>query len=212
MVTPANLEQFLDSPVCKKHAKKFRRVTVQLTVLITLGVQFVWLFKAFWLAEAAKRSLFHAESFAPAFLTRLVFSVLSLIGLFLATRSLEWFSNPKDFDPIRQDRAIALSCYLCGPVLVVTVVGAIASLRAILVNWGPDIKPAANAITLAWWAIFLVWWPVAVRAIHFTTGRSAKRTTIAAISLPLIWAGQQLLVAIIPVSVIHWLLMIASLS
>ena len=62
----------------------------------------------------------------------------------------------------------------------------------------------------AWWAVFLIWWPAAARAIYFISGRSPRRTALAALLLPLIWMGQQLLVAFIPISIAHWFLMISS--
>jgi len=142
----------------------------------------------------------------------LVAGALWLIGLFLATRSLEWFSSPKRFDPERQDRAVALSCYLCAPVLIITLAGGIASLATILSLQAEYMRTSLAVVSLAWMAVFLVWWPMATRGIHFTTGRCAKRTAVTAIALPLIWFVQQLLVVIIPLSVAQWVLMIASLS
>jgi len=212
MSSPAELQQFLDAPVCEKHAKKFRRVTFQFTVIITLGVHFAWLLQTFRFADQAGHSLRGVESILSVVIVRTVLGILSLIGLFLATRSLEWFSSPRDFDPIRRDRAIVLSCYICAPVLIVTVVGGIASLIAILTWSKLDLQPIMSLINLAWWAVFLAWWPAAVRALHFTTGRSTRRTTIAALTLPLIWFGQQVLVAIVPISVVQWVIMISSLS
>ena len=211
--SPSDLEKFLDTPVCEKHAKRFRRVTFQLTSVITLGVLAALLVKAFMPACTVGFDEWRKlKSTANMIFTHMGLTVLSLIGLFLATRSLEWFSSPKDFDPERQDRAIALSCYACGPVLIVTVVGAVASLIAIMAASELSFRPAMTVITLAWWSIFLVWWPASVQAIHFTTGQNARRTTIAAIGLPLIWIGQQQLVAIIAISVMQWFLVIASLS
>ncbi|MDP6545985.1 MAG: hypothetical protein QGH60_18550 [Phycisphaerae bacterium] len=212
MFSPCDLEQFLDAPVCEKHAKKFRRVTVQLTFLITLGVLGALMVKTCMLIDSPGFEMRQLKSAASMVLARMGMAVLSLIGLFLATRSLEWFSSPKYFDPERQDKAIALSCYACGPILIVTIVGAVASLLTIMAVSATDTTPATNVITLAWWSIFLAWWPASVQAIHFTTGQNARRTTIAAIALPLIWIGQQLLMGIIPISVFHWRLIIASLS
>ena len=211
MTRPGELTQFLDAPICEKHAKKFRRVTFQLTFIITMGVLVALFAKTLTTLHAPESDLRGIDPATTMILQHMGVAVLSLVGLFLATRSLEWFSRPKVFEPIRQDRAIALSCYLCGPVLAVTVVWAVASLPAILAS-GPEIKPTANMITLTWWAIFLAWWPAAARAIHFTTGRNAQRTAIAAITLPLIWTGQQLLVAFIPISVLQWYLIISSTS
>jgi len=212
MSRPSDLEQFLDSPVCEKHAKQFRRVTFQLTVIITLGVHVVWLFQAFQLANQTGYGLEGVESFISAVLWHTVFSVLSLIGLFLATRSLEWFSCPRHFDVVHQDRAVALSCYVCAPILIVTTVGAVVSLVTILTRTVEDMQAIMPVVHLAWLAVFLAWWPAAVRAIYFTTGRGTQRTAIAAIALPLIWIGQQLLVVIIPISVLQWFLIIPSIS
>jgi len=38
MIRPSDLEQFLDVPVCEKHAKHFRGSILQLTIIITLGI------------------------------------------------------------------------------------------------------------------------------------------------------------------------------
>jgi hypothetical protein len=212
MTRPSELEQFLDEPVCERHAKKFRRVTIQLTSIITLSVLVALLIKPLILAYTPGFGFHELESAVSMVLARMGIAVLSLIGLFLATRSLEWFSSPKYFDPERQDRAIALSCYACGPILIVTVVGAVVSLLVIMAVSTTDTTPATTVITLAWWTIFLAWWPVSVQAIHFTTGQNERRTTIAAIALPLIWIGQQMLMGIISISVFQWRLVIASLS
>lgn len=207
MISPGELEQFLDVPVCEKHAKKFRRVTFQLTFIITLSVLVTLLAKGFMIAYTPGRELQEVEAIMLLIFLRIAIGVLSLVGLFLATRSLEWFSCPRDFDPVRQDRAILLSCYVCAPVLIVTAVGAIASLIAILTRTLQGIETTLHVINLAWWAVFLAWWPAAVRAIHFTTGRRPQRTTIAAIALPLIWIAQQLMICLLPVSVFQWIVM-----
>jgi hypothetical protein len=68
-----------------------------------------------------------------------------------------------------------------------------------------------RVINLSWLAVFLVWWPVAARGIYHTAGRSAQRTTIAALTLPFIWFGQQVLVAVVPLSVAMWLFLSWSL-
>jgi len=212
LTRPSELEQFLDTPVCDKHAKRFRRVTFQLTFVITLGVLAVLLAKAFMVAFMAGFMWNMLKPASNMILMHMGLTVMSLIGLFLATRSLEWFSSPKDFDRERQDRAISLSCYACSPILIVTVVGAVASLIAVMAASNPDFEPAVIVITLAWWSIFLVWWPVSVLAIHFTTGQNDRRTTIAAIGLPLIWIGQQLLMGIIYVSMFQWFIVASTLS
>jgi len=135
-----------------------------------------------------------------------------LTGLFLAMRSLEWFSCPRDFVPVRQDRAIALSCYMCAPVLIVGLAGGVASLATVLSLRVRYMQTTMRVINLGWLAVFLAWWPAAVRAIYFTAGRSVRRTVIAALALPVIWIGQQLLVCFIPVSVAMWLFMSWSLT
>ena len=210
--SPSDLEPLLDTPVCEKHAKKFRRVTFQLTSVITLGVLAVLLVKAFMLAFMAGYNWSILKSAANMIFLEMGLTVMSLIGLFLATRSLEWFSSPKDFDPERQDKAIALSCYACGPIVIITVVGAVASLIAIMAASDRNFKTAMTVMTLAWWSIFLAWWPVAVQAIHFTTGQNDRRTTITAILLPLVWIGQQLLMGTIAVSVLQWFIVASTLS
>lgn len=128
-------------------------------MIITLGVHVAWLLQTFRLADQAGHSLHRVESILSVVLVRTVLSVLSLIGLFLATRSLEWFSSPKAFDLVRRDRAISLSCYACAPLLIVTVVGGIASLTAILTWSKLDLQPIMSLINLAWWAVFLAWRP-----------------------------------------------------
>ncbi|MDP6633323.1 MAG: hypothetical protein QGG42_00310 [Phycisphaerae bacterium] len=212
MANPSELQQFLDAPVCEKHAKSFRRVTMQLTAIVTFGVLIVLLSKSIRFAFWSAYSLRAFESIVLGVLARMILAVLALIGLFLATRSLEWFSNPKDFDPVRQDRAIALSCYVCGPILIVTVTGGIASLAIIFTRTVQDMQTIMRVISLAWVAVFLAWWPAAVRANYFTTGRSGRRTAIAAVALPLIWTGQQMLVGVIPISVVQWVIMVSTVS
>lgn len=210
MFRPAKLEQFLDAPVCEKHAKHFRRVTFQLTAIITLGVLIAWPFTVFYAGPPPEGTPARSQPFAFIVFLRFVFAVLSLIGLFLATRSLEWFCSPKDFDESRQDRAILLSCYACGPILVVTVIGAIVSIVAIQTWTAYDAWTTVRVLNYAWWAVFLVWWVTSVRAIHFTTGRSRQRTAIAMFALPAIWGVQQLLVAYIPISIAQWFLIVIS--
>ncbi|MBT3200761.1 MAG: hypothetical protein HN350_12685 [Phycisphaerales bacterium] len=212
MFNPAKLKPFLDEPVCEKHAKKFRRVTVQLTFIITLGVLALLLVKTFMSVYAPGCSLDDMGLISLQILARMGMMVLSLIGLFLATRSLEWFSRPKDFDPTRQNRAITLSCYACGPILIVAVAGAIVSTAIIIQAPLQNIPTTLLITSLAWWSIFLAWWPMSVKAIHFTTGQNIKRTTITTIALPLIWLGQQCLVGIIPASILQWFLLISSVS
>jgi len=168
-----------------------------------LTITIAWLLKAFATKFETMSSLYD-RTFGVIFFARIAISVLALIGLFLATRSLEWFSSPKNFKPMRQDRAIALSCYICAPILIVTIVVGIASMAAVWLWTATDMQATMRVIDLAWLAVFLAWWPVSVRAIYFTTGRSARRTTIAALTLPLIWAAQQLLVIYIPISVVQW--------
>jgi len=211
MFRPNELERILDTPVCEKHAKQFRRVTVQLTFVITLGVLAVWTVRTFRIGYAPGFYLGKLESLLQTAFLRMALAVLLLIGLFLSTRSLEWFSSPGDLDPTRRGRAISLSCYACCPILVVTAVGALVSLAIIMTGPAGDMITPMKAINLTWGAIFLAWWPAAVRAIHFTTGRNAKRTATAAILLPLIWAGQQLMVVLVPMSVVQWYLMALSL-
>jgi hypothetical protein len=213
MTRPSELSQLLDAPVCEKHAKKFRRVTVQLTFIITLSVLTALLVRLFMTALTQRCDMREVQpSGCLPILTHMGMTLLSLIGLFLATRSLEWFFSPRDFDPTRQNRAIALSCYACGPILIVAVIGAVASTIFVLLAPIQNMQTILGITNLAWWAIFLAWWPASVQAIHFTTGQNTKRTTIAAIALPAIWIGQQLLMGIIAISVFQWHLTIASLS
>ncbi len=212
MFRPAGLEPLLDAPVCRKHARSFRRVTVQLTAIITLGVLIAWPFMVSHAGRPQEDSQAIHEPFVLIVFLRFLFAVLSLIGLFLATRSLEWFCCPKDFGEDRRDRAISLSCYACSPVLIVTAIGATVSVVAFNTWTTFDIWMTVRILNYAWWAVFLVWWPTAARAIYFITGRSPRRTTVAALLLPLIWLGQQLLVAFISISVAQWVLMIASLA
>jgi len=212
MTRPGDLEQFLDGPVCEKRAKYFRSFTFQLTVFMTAGVLIALLGNAHSVAHGAgDTQQIYVPTIPQIATSHMWFRIASLVGLFLATRSLEWFSCPRAFDRVRQDRAVALSCYLCAPILVVTVVGGIASLAAILTWEGQDIRPVMYVVTLAWLAVFLAWYPAAVRAIYFTTGRSVRRTIVTAIGLPLIWAGQQFVVSYLLLSGVIWYNMAQSL-
>ncbi|MCP4378794.1 MAG: hypothetical protein GY794_21785 [bacterium] len=210
MINPSQLEQFLNSPVCEKHAKKFRRVTIQLTVIVTMTPLIVALLKVLKLTQKYGPRGNMARSIEPGVYGRLIFGGLSLLALILATRSLEWFSSPKGFKPIRQDRAIALSCYLCASILVVAFMGGIVSLATILSLRVEYMQTTIRVFNLCWLAVFLIWWPVTVRGIYHTAGRSTQRTTIAALTLPLIWFGQQVLVVIVPTFMVQWVLMVAS--
>jgi len=212
MFSPADLERLLDTPVCRKHAKHFRRVTFQLTCIITLGALAALAVMAINIRNHSQADAQQLDSTIIMIFGRMVFASLSLIGLFLSTRSLEWFSSPRGFDRDRQDRAISLSCYACAPILIVTIIGAGAALAAFQILAHENMRAPIRVVNLAWWAVFLVWWPAATRAIHFATGRNSQRTTIAALLLPLIWFGQQLMVAIIPLTIVQWVLMIWSLS
>jgi hypothetical protein len=201
MTRPSQLEQLLDTPVSEEYARKFRGFAFQLTAYVTMSVH---LFAIPASMHGAERSRQVGMSFEYAVPIRLLGSALSLVGLFLAIRSLEWFSRPRDFDPTRRARALSLSCYICAPILIVALVGAIASLAAMATWAGQEIQPIMHVVNLSWLAIFLVWYPAAVRALHFTTGQNTKRTAIAAIALPLIWTAQQLLLTCIPLSVAVW--------
>jgi len=208
VIDPDRLEQLLDAPVCQKHARNFRWVTFLLTVVAALVPLITAMLKFLKLTGSRARA---AGAIGPVLSGRIAVGVLSLIGLFLAMRSLEWFSSPKGFKSARQDRAIALSCYVCAPILIVAAVGGLASLAAVLTWKAEKMQMSLRVINLAWLAVFLVWWLTAVRAIYFTTGRNARRTIVAVLVLPVIWAGQQLLVCFIPVSVAMWVFMSWSL-
>ena len=202
MTRPSQLEQFLDTPVSEKYARNFRGFAFQLTAFVTMSVHLIAIPASMYVAERSQQV---GMSFEYAVLIHLLGSALSLVGLFLATRSLEWFSRPRDFDPVRQTRALLLSCYMCGPLLIVAVVGAIASLATVAIWAGQDDSLVIlQVLNLAWGAVFLVWYPTAVRALYFTTGRNVKRTIIAALALPLIWAAQQILLTCIPLSLVVW--------
>jgi hypothetical protein len=210
MFRPEALAILQETPVCRKHARSFRRVTVQLTAIITLGVLIAWPFIIFPAGPSLEDSQSRYEPVVQIVFLRFLLAVGSLIGLFLATRSLEWFCSPEDAGEDRRDSAISLSCYACSPVLVVTVIGAIVFIVAINTWTTYDIWMTMRILNYAWWAVFLIWWPAAARAIYFISGRSPRRTALAALLLPLIWMGQQLLVAFIPISIAHWFLMISS--
>jgi hypothetical protein len=201
---PSQLEKFLDEPVNEKHARYFRSATLQFTAAITFIITFVVAGYADSIARATGSQRQVATGSLPSPVIQVLGWGLRLIGLFLATRSLEWFSRPKDFDPVRKDRAITLSCYICAPILIVTVMGAIASAAALATWAGQEIRPILYVVNLAWAAVFVAWYPAAVRAIHFTTGRSAKRTAIAALAIPVIWTGQQLMMTCLPLSGVVW--------
>lgn len=210
MVRPDELQQFLDATVCEKNAKRFRRVTFQLTVMATFCVFVAALARMVVWTYAPECSRHQAEQMLTLIVTRMAGFALLFTGVFLATRSLEWFSSPKNFAPDRQDRAISLSCYLCAPLLAATTAGAVVCIIALLLNSAVRIPAMMRISSLIWLAVFVIWWLAAVRAIYFTTGRNSQRAAIAAIALPFIWLGQQLIVAIIPISVVQWALMILS--
>jgi hypothetical protein len=200
MTRPQELEKFLAEPVNEKHAKYFRSLTFQFTMAMTFVMALI--------SEArATRPLAeqHGELTNP-FTTgmRVLGWCLALVGLFLATRSLEWFSRPKAFDQAGRERAVALSYYICAPILVLAIIRSLLSAIMLATCDEKDILPVAFVISLSWWAIFLVWYPLAVRALHFTTGQNRKRTALLAIAVPLVWGVQQLLMLCLPLCATIW--------
>ncbi len=199
MTTPSQLEQFLDLPVCEKYAKKFRGFVFQIAAFLVISV------RLFAILVASKTPYQSAVSIEHPVFANLLGGMLSLAGLFLATRSLEWFSRPGGFDPVRRARALSLSCYMCAPILIVAIIGAIVSLVT-TIRWAEQGNPQAiiQVVDVAWLAIFMAWYPTAVRGLYFTTGRNIKRTIISVLALPVIWALQQLLFRSIPLSFAIW--------
>lgn len=201
---PQELEKFLAEPVNEKHAKYFRSLTFQFTAALWFFI--IVAFKIY--SYEATRSLNTAEQAAAHNLLVNVLSILgaglSLVGLFLATRSLEWFSRPADFDPAGRERATSLSCYMCAPILIISIIGAVAFAASMATFTPPDPTALWRTMIVSWPAIFLAWYPVSVRALHFTTGQKVKRTVSAAIALPLVWAAQQFLMTYLPISSVMW--------
>lgn len=201
MLRPHEFEKFMDEPVNVEHAKYFRSLTFQLIIALTFLMAAVFIM---WSISPSIGSGAIVAQTALSPYVRMMAWALSMVGLFLATRSLEWFSRPRMFSPSDRQKAVALSCYICAPVLIVTIVGTVVSATIIASSDRQDSYPAAYAIAMSWLAIFLAWYPAAVRALHFTTGRNIKRTVKIAIGLPLVWAGQQLLMIGIPLSFAVW--------
>ncbi len=70
MFRPSELAQLLETPVCKKHAKIFRRVTFQLTVIITMTPLIAAILKIMKVGGSRAQA---AQAMGPITLARLVY-------------------------------------------------------------------------------------------------------------------------------------------
>jgi len=133
------------------------------------------------------------------------------IGLMMMSGAVAWFSCPKRFDTERQDRAIALSYYTCAPMALIVLVPVL--LGAMLALLPPHAKGWAMRIFGAFLlALVVCWYTIALRAVYFLAGRSAPRTAVMAALLPIIWAAQIAIIALVPAGLAMWWVMWLSLG
>ena len=202
-----DLSVLLDEPVCMDSAGCFRRTAILYAVLAT-GANALVTVSALQrhgvLAGTAKDAL--ASSLGIVLGT-----VVLAIGLRAVTGAVPWFACPKDTDEETQDRAIALSYYTSAPLslLLATpiILGVCLALTPLRYYWVVFVFVGALGLLE-----LLHWYTIVLRGIHSLAGRSARRTALAAVCIPLFWLAVQTGVIITPFAIAMWFFLIGSLG
>ena len=204
LASSGRLAQELAAPLDLRAARGFRRWTVMhamfggaAVALILIG--FYGHIGVLSDAEAANALIYLSAA-----------ALFSALSLYAITGAVGWFFASREFDDVVQDRALAIAYYTCAPL-------AFSVTSPILLTAGLLVLPPGHVDKLLW-AIGILnlpnlasWYVLAVSAVHSVTGRRARRTVLAAASLPVIWAGLPILISSVPAAVLMWLLMIGSL-
>ncbi|WP_428938622.1 hypothetical protein [Fontivita pretiosa] len=111
-----------------------------------------------------------------------------------------YFFHPRSLPVVRQNRAVALSCYSSGPLLFLTVPSLVFSAAALLTyleyighwivkQWLPFFTTPLMwlAGTILALAVIFTWWLNTVRMLRDATHCGPGRTLVAAIGLPSAW-------------------------
>ena len=121
-----------------------------------------------------------------------------------------WF-HPKSLPVVRQNRAVALSEYACAPLVWLWVpllsLGACEAAVAFLEDWGGgrnslEIGARTFALleltfVLVALLVLLAWWRSTLVLLRVTTQAGAGRLALAAVALPLAWAGCAVLALVV---------------
>ncbi len=134
----------------------------------------------------------------------------ALLGL---SGVVSWFFCPRGWDTERQNRAVALSYYLCAPLAPAAAAGA--GILAVL-PWA-DRPAVLQATLLAAGAVqgvlYLYWFVLVLVASRDVARRSAGGVIATALTLPVLWFVVKVAITyVVPVGVLMLLLLRASLD
>ena len=148
---------------------------------------------------------------AVYFLVWPVAAAAGLLFLFMLAGIATWFFAPRRWDRRVQDRAIAMSYYMCAPLSFLAYLAVPLAIIGLLVS-------PRHAVQILWASVgcllllVFLWYVLLVAAARTVARRSAAGTCLTALGLLACWLIIPQMVFLVPAGIAMWTLMYKSLT